>query len=282
MAIKENVNVTALLAGVTTLVSTVGALTATGILGRLQRNEPDAVIAAVVLVLLGGIMYVLGGLPLTRGRSETFANVLGSGLIVVGVGWALTAGVVVTGQRESPQVAATIAADGATVSGTVKVGNVASDRSLSLLVEGLRAVDDGPQKWQVFTLAQYYVGPDSNGNVELPFTVAIPAKTYESVGVKAWTDDEDTCGKYPRRVASEPFKRQVDVAGTGCVVLPLPAKVALPAVPAKTVPVKAKPAKGKAKSAKAKSAKATKPKSATAAKTGTRTAVEAAAQPARG
>jgi hypothetical protein len=231
MVAKENVNVSAMVAGVTTLFGVVGALTATGVLGRLERNEPRALTAAVIVVLLGSVMLVIAGLPITVGRSEIFATLLGTGLTVVGIAWALVAGVLAAGERERPEMHFSITAEGPLVDGRVKSGNLDSGRRLAVLVEGLK-VSGASKRWDVFTLAQYYVGPDGDGKVDMPVKVLVPPNRYDAVGIKAWTDERDTCGKYPRRVANEEFKLQVDQAGTGCVVLPLPEPAPEPKAPA--------------------------------------------------
>lgn len=254
---KADVNVTALLAGVATLLVTLGGITATGLIGRLLRNEPGAAVAAFTLLLVGGLMYVFGGLPVTRGRSERTATVLASCLTVIGLGVALVASVRTFDQRGAPQVeikfaesgtaapgtakaaepekakaaGAAAAESGTAVSGKVKVANLSSDRSLTVLVEGLTAGATTSEPWGVTTLAQYYVGPSSGGGVKLPIDVPIPPKTYDAVGIKAWTDDRDTCGAYVRRVVGEPVtERKEEFAGAdaACVVVPVPSDVARP------------------------------------------------------
>jgi hypothetical protein len=220
---KPNVNVSALAAGVTSLFGVIGALTATGALGRLERNEPDALTAAVLVVLLGAVMLVIAGLPVTRGRSELFATLVGTGLTVVGLGWAIAASVGVASQTERPEIHMAVDAKNSLVKGTIKVGNLASDQRFAVLVEGLNPNEGDDRAWDIATLAQFYVGPDGDGKVNLPVKVIVPADTYASVGIRAWSG-ETKCRSYPRRGADEEFREQIAGAKAGCVVLPLPAK----------------------------------------------------------
>jgi hypothetical protein len=221
---KANVNVTALLAGVTALFGVIGALAATGLVGRLERNEPEALIAAVLIVLLGSAMLVIAGLPITTDRSELFALLVGTGLTVVGIGWAVAAGITDAGRSERPQLDVSVDAKESLVKGSVKAANLASHRTLVVLVEGLKPSKEGGKNWEVATLAQFYVGPDSEGKVDMPLGVIVPANGYTSVGIKAKTSDTETCSQYPRRGGDEVFKDQIDEAGAGCAVLPLPAQ----------------------------------------------------------
>jgi hypothetical protein len=229
MQVRENVNATALVAGATAMFGAVGALSATGAIGRLERNEADALKVALILLLLGGVMFVAAGLPITSGASERVATVLGTGLTVVGLGIALITAVTTASQRELPAIDVKLSTDGRQLDGAITAGNLESQRKFSALVEGLKIkAGAGTQKWDVFTVAQYYVGPDGDGKIALPIHVLVPDKGYDAIGIKAWSDDEETCGKYPRRVPNEQFKRQVEQAGTGCVVVPLPTPAAQP------------------------------------------------------
>ena len=224
MKAKPNVNVSALAAGVTSLFGVIAALTATGALGRLERNEPDALTAAVLIVLLGAVMLVIAGLPVTTGRSELFATLVGTGLTVLGLGWAIAASIEVAGQTERPEIHMAVDPKASLVKGTIKVGNMASDERFAVLVEGLNPSASDDRAWDIATLAQYYVGPDGDGKVNLPVEVLVPDGTYEAVGIRAWSGDSTRCRTYPRRGADEDFKEQVAGARAGCVVLPLTAK----------------------------------------------------------
>jgi hypothetical protein len=221
---EPNVNVSALAAGVTALFGVIGALAATGVIGRLERNEPEALIAAVLIVLLGSAMLVIAGLPITTGGSELFAILLGTGLTVIGIGWAVSAGIRDAGRSERPQLDVAVDAKDSLVKGSVKAANLASHRTLVVLVEGLKPSADESRNWDVATLAQFYVGPDAEGKVDMPLSVIVPSKGYTNVGIKARTSDSDTCSEYPRRGGDETFKDQIDEAGAGCAVLPMPAQ----------------------------------------------------------
>jgi hypothetical protein len=228
---SANLDFKALTAGVTALFTAVGALTATGVVARLERNEPEALIAAVVLVLLGGAMLVVAGLPVTAGHSQLFATLVGSGLTIIGIGIALVAGIKDAGHSGRPRLRATVDAKGSVVKGRVEAGNLEWNRRLGVLVEGLKPADDG--SWDVATLAQYYVGPDGDGDVSLPISAIVPqGKNYTAVGIRAASKDTKSCEKYPRRGQDQAFRDQIDGVNAGCAVLPLPATQATAAATA--------------------------------------------------
>jgi hypothetical protein len=236
MKAKPNVNVSALAAGVTSLFAVIGALAATGVIGRLERNEPDALIAAVFIVLLGSAMLVLAGLPITTDRSEIFAILVGTGLTVIGIGWAIAAGIKDAGRSERPRLTVALDSKGTVVKGKVRAANLKSDRTLVVLVEGLNVSEAAKKNWQVTNLAQYYVGPDGDGKVDMPLAVPVPADEFTHVGVKAKTRETDTCSQYPRRRGSEPFKEEIEGVDAGCAVVRLPGSKPAAAVDAQSKP----------------------------------------------
>ena len=219
---KVNVNVSALVGGVTALFGVIGALAATGVIGRLERNEPEALMAAVLIVLLGSAMLVIAGLPITTGGSELFAILVGTGLTLIGIGWAVAAGISDARRSERPQLDVSVDAKKSLVKGSVKAANLGSRETLVVLVEGLKPSAVESRNWDVATLAQFYVGPNADGKVEMPLSVIVPSKGYTNVGIRAGTSDSDTCSEYPRRGGDETFKDQIDEAGAGCAVLSLP------------------------------------------------------------
>jgi hypothetical protein len=236
---KPGVNVTALTAGVTSLFALVGGLTATGALGRLERNEPEVLIAAVLIVLLGSVMLVIAGLPITSGQSEIFASLVGAGLTAVGIGWAVAASITDARHSERPGLEVAVDAKGALLEGTVKAGNLAFDERFAVLVEGLKKRGAGREgDWSVSTLAQYYVGPDGEGKVELPVKVRVPPKRYTALGIRAWSGDDERCRNYPTRGGIEDFRTQVAEARAGCVVLPLPTEEQTPEPTTPAAPTK--------------------------------------------
>ena len=219
---KVDVNVSALVGGVTALFGVIGALAATGVIGRLERNEPEALMAAVLIVLLGSAMLVIAGLPITTGGSELFAILVGTGLTLIGIGWAVAAGISDARRSERPQLDVSVDAKKSLVKGSVKAATLGSRETLVVLVEGLKPSAVESRNWDVATLAQFYVGPDADGKVEMPLSVIVPSKGYTNVGIRAGTSDSDTCSEYPRRGGDETFKDQIDEAGAGCAVLSLP------------------------------------------------------------
>jgi hypothetical protein len=110
------------------------------------------------------------------------------------------------------------------VKGSVKAPSLGSRKTLVVLVEGLKPSAAESRNWDVATLAQFYVGPDADGKVDMPLSVIVPSKGYTNVGIRAGTTDSDTCAEYPRRGGDGNFKDQIDEAGAGCAVLSLPAQ----------------------------------------------------------
>lgn len=214
MKVPADVNLGALTAGIVALFSAVGGLTATGTLGRLQRNEPDLLTAAVLIVLLGTAMLVIAGLPVTSGASELFATLVGTGLIIIGVGWAVVTGILATGQAGRPTIGVELTSAGA-IKGKVTVGSLASGGRLAVLVEGVTGASVEP-------IGRYSVGSDADGEVELPVSAPVPAAGFATVQVKALTGEQtELQGTCDEIEAAEDAEEADDDARAACLSLPL-------------------------------------------------------------
>ena len=214
-------NPSALIVGVTTLVGGVTALTLSGALGRLQRNEPGALKAAFVLLIIGAVLWALAALPVTGGAVEAAMLVAALLLSAVGLLVGLAKAVETAGEIEQPAVTAKLTGDGRALEATAKVGNLASKDQLVVLVDGL-TLDNG--QWNATTIVQEYVGPDGDGQADVPITFRVPPGRFEAVGVKAWVSGDESipCGDYPRQVSAPQFERARKQAGTGCLTMALP------------------------------------------------------------
>lgn len=220
------VNVAALSAGVGTLFVAIGGAAATGVLGRIERNEAPLLTAAVLAVLLGSAFFVLAGLSVTSGPSELFALLVGTGLTVVGLGWGFLGTIRVGSQRERPAIEVSVTKDGSQLDGKVTAGNLPSNTRMMVFVHGLAKptkAEDGEEaarSWQTEdVLAQHYVGPDSEGKAAIPIKVPLTSGSYEAVGIRAQTDEDDTttCASYPVDVPQRP-RTDLDGTGMACVV----------------------------------------------------------------
>jgi len=219
--LRQDVNLGALTAGVTTLFAAVGLLAVDGLLGRVERNDPELLTAAVLCALLGSGMLLIAGLPITAGRSEIFAALLGAGLIVIGVAFGMAGAIRSAGERQRPAVQASID-DKGMLDAKVKASNIASDRRMAVHVEGLKPEVAGEAKADPVTLAAYYVGADADGNVDLPIKLKVPSE-YAALGIKAWSDMNDTCEGYRLGPEETEVELATGEAGTGCLVIPIPA-----------------------------------------------------------
>lgn len=215
MAARDvNLSIGSLTAGVGTLVAAVSGLTGVGTLDRLERNEPKILFGALLLVLLASLLFVAAGLPVTGGRSELLAKLIATGLTIVGVSWAIAAQIRTAGERERPAMTIAVDEGGTTVEGSVEAAHFSSDARVTVLVDGLTSTKDGG--WEVHNLAQYHVGPDDAGKIAQKVDVRVPPIGYESIGMKAWSDDsaEPCAATYPAGTNTR--------ARTGCIVVPLP------------------------------------------------------------
>jgi hypothetical protein len=103
---------------------------------------------------------------------------------------------------------------------------VPSDRPLVLVVDGLSPSDDG-ETYDPTTLYEAYVGPDGNGNIDIPVSLRL-YRYFDAVGITAYVarprvdagSAGQICTPYPRRVSTTPDARN-DV-GPGCVIVTLP------------------------------------------------------------
>jgi hypothetical protein len=216
------VNVGALTLGVGTLITLLGTFTLTGAVGRVLRNDPEQLRTALVLLLLGAAFLAAAGLPLTHGLVESTCSLAGLVLTFVGLLLGVLAGARSPTYTERPAINAHLAQDGLQLEGSVKVANLPSTKRLVVIVDGLRSEAGG--RLQPTTIHRAYVGPDSEGEVDVPLTLRVPGGTYDSLGVRAWTsgvkpsDSGDDAGHR----CGESDTNGPDDVGTGCIVVPLP------------------------------------------------------------
>jgi hypothetical protein len=218
-------------AAATALVTGVGALTLTGTLGRVQRNH--GMLFAIALgvavvgagIWLGSSLISLKARPIRRrgwtlGRRQV-AQGLAAILTVVGVALGFITAVITANDTEQPTVTVKLDDESLALTGTAAVNNLSSADRLGVVVDGLSKSANGYRIEE--NLSHSLVGPDGEGKAKTEFDVQVPPGRFDAVGVKAFTDDPEPCGVYRRK-----GEKKSNDGGTGCVVLPLPARPARP------------------------------------------------------
>lgn len=229
--VAEGAGLTAMAAAAAALVSGVGALTLTGALGRVQRNQGTLFAIAVGCVAIGAGLWVAGSLISPRARkftrfgrnigprSATQALAVAFSLVGLVVGFAVA--VSTANDTEQPTVSLALGRHLETVAASAKVGNLSSEDRLTVYVDGLKSSAGGG--YDSSHLYQTFVGPDGDGDASAEIKVGLPRGRFNAVGIQAFTAEQpEGCGRYPRRSGGD------DEAGTGCAILQLPARTAAP------------------------------------------------------
>jgi hypothetical protein len=255
---QANPSLRGIVGAVALILGLVGLFTLNGVVGRVQRNEPEWFTASLVLITLAATCYLLGELLLPPqrtgddGSSDTETNELEAPtprpsrtdrarahirtalrwlapiMGLCGVLAAVISSVGSTTARERPVVTGSLAATAdRAFTATVKVASLSSHDRVAVIVDGLTPADSS---FKPHTVYQAYIGPDQEGRIDHSVTLTIPhLDTYEAVGVKAYTgpvshtssSSEDTpCEKYPRQVSSQ--QDVVRQQGPGCVIIEVP------------------------------------------------------------
>jgi hypothetical protein len=209
----------AIAAAAAALVSGIGALTLTGSLGRVQRNDGTGFAWAIALVVFGAAVWIAGGMirPTARklrllGRNfglRELVQALGVVFSFVGVIVGFAVAISTANDIEQPDVSLKLSEDGRAVVGRAIVNNLSSDDRLAVFVDGLNGVNNRPTN-----LYRAFVGPNGDGKASNDIQVAIPPGRYDAVGVRAFTRASHGC--------REDLGTQTKgTEGTGCAVLRL-------------------------------------------------------------
>jgi hypothetical protein len=228
LSLKEIVGDLAAPVGV--IVTTVAGLAATGVLGRVERNEAGLFQTSLGLVTAGGVILLLSRSLRRRGVwQRVHGGSFGAGIVMAAIGVlvAVVATVSTASQTERPMITLDVDPSNLNVAATVKVSNVPSDRRMVLVVDGLTDSDSG-DTYNPTTVYQAYVGPDGDGKIDLPVKLRL-SPGFNAVGIKAYVSQphKDTgragqvCTPYPRRVST--FAEARGDVGPGCVIVALPA-----------------------------------------------------------
>lgn len=154
------------------------------------------------------------------------------GLALIASGLCLATFAAIKSGAASERPVATLAYDpeaALPLTATVRVENLASDKRVVVMVDGLGEDSTTRNAWRPHTLYQAYIGPDSNGSVNQQIRLPLPdLKRFAAVGVKAYTGsrgaqfDDTPCADYPRQVATRDQADRLLKLGPGCVIMDLP------------------------------------------------------------
>lgn len=207
----------------TALITGIGALTITGTLGRVQRNNGTLFAAAVVAVILGVALIAI--VASARGekrwrRLRRIGTVAGVVLAVGGTALGFVLAVVSVGQTERPTIDVGLDQRTLTLSGTVSAADMSSGDVLEVRVVALRRRAGTIRRTRLSTAV---VGPDTDGNASQRLSVQMPNGRFDAVTVTASNSGQaEACGVRPQA-------RNVD-GGRACVTIPLLQRAPRPSV----------------------------------------------------
>jgi hypothetical protein len=211
------------------LVSGVGALSITGVLGRVQRNHGLLFAIAIGLVVAGAALSVYANLipeqqrtwnPFKRNiglRRRLLAlavtcTVVG---VIVGFGTAVTT----ADDTETPNVSLSLDEETLDAKASAKVSNLSSTERLAVYVDGLTDPATPGGDYGEANLYQAFVGPDGEGNAVNEVDVRVEAGRFDAIGVPAYiVGRPERCGEY------YPQEKRSREEGTGCVIARLPTR----------------------------------------------------------
>jgi hypothetical protein len=196
--------------------SAVGGLAAVGLLGRVERNDPEAFTLTVGAVVVAGVMFAFWGALQRKNESIWLRGLWLVAVLLAAGGIIRAAGLAVgsAGHTERPIVNVEVDPSTMDVSGKVSVGNVPSDQRLVVLVDGLKRQtikchpSDKSQwraAWKPNTLFQAYVGPDGEGKLELPIKLRLKPGRFGAIGIKAYVSKPVSRGATPALPPLSPF-----------------------------------------------------------------------------
>lgn len=211
------------------LLTAVSGLALTGIIGRVQRDEPKLFLIAIGLVIAAGTLWVLAStFAAFRGRRSTIdllLRLVAFTLAAGGFGVAIGSAIDAANNEPRPQITSTLSEDGTKLTVNVKASNLATEKRLAIRVDLLS------QAGSVGEAYEAYIGPDGDGNIDHTATVSLPKSGYTRIGVRAHTGSNE-----PKCVRSEEEQREMEeldtdnrkaeeedrASGTGCVIITLP------------------------------------------------------------
>jgi hypothetical protein len=205
------------------LISGIGALTLTGTIGRVQRNNGGVFALGLGIVVFGAALWVAASVISPDARSWTIRGrnigvrpafqILGVAFSLVGLIVALSGAIATADDTEQPAVKLRLDDDGKGVTGSATVANLSSEDRLTVNVDGLMRTPNN--EYDATNLYQAFVGPDSDGKASSDVAVPMPANRFDAIGIRAWTEEKPAdCGDYAD-------KAKGTTGGTGCVIIQL-------------------------------------------------------------
>ncbi len=206
------------------LAATMGLFKATGSIGRIQRDDSEGLLFAIVFVLAAGTMVTVATFLAGEGetaRAKRWERWLFGGAIICTVlGFIIAIDLVLNNASEEPRPAITAALsnDQSVLTAHVTASNLKTDHRLALKVD-LTTVRpeitvDAVHPFMAdgnFPLERTYVGPDSDGNVDQRIKMRVPpGGSYTNLVIEAYTADTNRAC----RVLVEGAER-----GTACTIL---------------------------------------------------------------
>jgi hypothetical protein len=228
---------TDVLAPIAPLAAALGALAATGTIGRMQRDHPVPTSIAFGLVVFAAAVWLLGSLPWPGKDTQTVLRAIAAAFFTAGSVVAIVLAIKAAGAEPRPHIEASLSPDRSTVTATVNASNLTSKQRLAILVDALNA---GAVHLHLY---QAYVGADSDGNVKQTISVRVPNAGVTDIGVKAFTnqlspkcddlapetqpeaEEKSTAGQAKKETPQQEEQKkakekQADPgSGTGCVIL---------------------------------------------------------------
>ena len=183
------------------LAATMALFKATGSVGRIQRDEPYWLLAAIALVLLAGTTLAIASFLSGEGESskgrwwEKRLFLLAA--VCTALGFIIALWLVFDNADEEPRptIAATLSDDHSKLTAHITASNLKTDDRLALKVDLATVRPDMTvdsvhpfMKYGTLPLERTYVGPDSDGNVDQQVTMSIPpGGSYTNLVIKAYT-----------------------------------------------------------------------------------------------
>lgn len=187
------------------LAATMGLFKATGSIGRIQRDDFEGLLFAIVFVLAAGTMVTVATFLAGDGetaRAKRWERWLFGGAIICTVlGFIIAIDLVLSNASEEPRpaIAAALSNDQSELTAHVTASNMKTDHRLAIKVDLATVRPDMTVdavhpflKYGTLPLERTYVGPDSDGNVDQRITMWVPpGGSYTNLVIKAYTADTD-------------------------------------------------------------------------------------------
>lgn len=188
-----NSNITEVASALTAVIGVFAALAVTGVIGQAQRNHGFTLVGALVLVLIGAVLWLVAAALVDPESHRNAVTVLKSSAIAL-LAIGLLGGIIAIWRtqqdRERPSVTSVFDPKSRVIAVTANAHGLRTDSRLVVVVSAYKGTPDDPNALnKAATLYYAVVGPEADGDVTHTASVPLPA-SYTLVGVKAWTGTE--------------------------------------------------------------------------------------------